>query len=56
VRGDLQALDLEDLQSLLSRGDVIYEGNPTVGGWLFFFLRSRKARLLFLKPRSAASL
>ena len=31
VRGDLQALDLEELQSLLSRGDVIFEGNPFVG-------------------------
>ena len=31
VRGDLQALDLEELQGLLSRGDVIFEGNPFVG-------------------------
>jgi len=31
VRGDLQALDVEELESLLSRGDVIFEGNPFVG-------------------------
>lgn len=31
VRGDLQALDLEELQSFLSRGEVIFEGNPFVG-------------------------
>ena len=28
VRGDLQALDLEDLSGLLQRGDVLFEGNP----------------------------
>lgn len=31
VRGDLQALDLEELRSLLNSGEVIYEGNPFVG-------------------------
>jgi guanylate kinase len=31
VRGDLQALDLVELRSLLNSGDVIYEGNPFVG-------------------------
>lgn len=31
VRGDLQALDLEEVQSLLRSGDVIYEGNPFIG-------------------------
>src|SRR6516225_2365224 len=31
VRGDLQALDLQNLQRLASRGDVFFEGNPTVG-------------------------
>ena len=30
VRGDLQALDLEDLQAQLQRGDVFFEGNPFV--------------------------
>lgn len=30
ARGDLQALDLEELQSLLRSGDVVYEGNPFV--------------------------
>ena len=31
VRGDLQALDLEDLSALLSRGDAFFEGNPFIG-------------------------
>jgi guanylate kinase len=30
VRGDLQALDLEDLQAQLQGGDVFFEGNPFV--------------------------
>ena len=31
VRGDLQALDTAELKSMLSRGDVFFEGNPFVG-------------------------
>ena len=31
VRGDLQALDLEELELLLSRGNALFEGNPFVG-------------------------
>ena len=31
VRGDLQALDLEDLTTMLGRGDAFFEGNPQVG-------------------------
>jgi guanylate kinase len=34
VRGDLQALDLEELTSLLENGDVFFEGNPFVGSLL----------------------
>jgi guanylate kinase len=34
VRGDLQALDLDDLASVLGRGDAFFEGNPFVGGVL----------------------
>lgn len=30
VRGDLQALDLDELSNQLERGDVLYEGNPFV--------------------------
>jgi len=30
ARDDLQALDLEELESLLRRGDVFFEGNPYV--------------------------
>ena len=32
VRGDLQALDLEQLAADLARGHVFFEGNPFVGG------------------------
>ncbi|MEQ1869316.1 MAG: hypothetical protein ABL961_04775 [Vicinamibacterales bacterium] len=31
VRGDLQALNVEDLQALLTRSDAFFEGNPFVG-------------------------
>src|SRR5262249_7896550 len=31
VRGDLQAVDVEALKSLLERGDAFFEGNPFVG-------------------------
>lgn len=31
VRGDLQALDLEELDETLSRSDAFFEGNPFVG-------------------------
>ena len=31
VRGDLQALDLQELSALLQRGDAFFEGNPFVG-------------------------
>lgn len=31
VRGDLQALDLQELSLSLSKGDVLFEGNPFIG-------------------------
>jgi guanylate kinase len=31
VRGDLQALDMQELSASLTRGDVFFEGNPFVG-------------------------
>ncbi len=31
ARSDLQAVDVEELVSLLARGDVVFEGNPYVG-------------------------
>ena len=31
VRGDLQALDLAELNDLLANGDALFEGNPFVG-------------------------
>jgi guanylate kinase len=41
VRGDLQALDLEELSALLEKGDLFFEGNPFV------------ARILQTHPRLA---
>lgn len=34
VRGDLQALDLDELDALLDEGDAFFEGNPFVGKML----------------------
>ncbi len=34
VRGDLQALDLNELRQSLNKGDVFFEGNPFFGGLL----------------------
>jgi guanylate kinase len=34
ARGDLNALDLRELEGLLAKGDVFFEGNPFVGGFL----------------------
>ena len=34
VRGDLQALDLQELHQSLRKGDVFFEGNPFFGGLL----------------------
>ena len=54
VRGDLQALDLEELQGLLSRGDVIFEGNPFVGMTMLTHphLKSVGKLSVFLSPLS----
>lgn len=54
VRGDLQALDLEDLHSLLGRGDVFFEGNPFVGRTLLEHPRLQSVQRLavFLSPLS----
>jgi guanylate kinase len=54
VRGDLQALDLDDLGALLERGDAFFEGNPFVGRALLTHDRLEGvARLsMFLAPLS----
>jgi len=31
ARDDLQAIDVQELEALLRRGDVLFEGNPSVG-------------------------
>lgn len=54
VRGDLQALDLEELHTLLDRGDVLFEGNPFVGMTMLTHPRMKDVTSLsvFLSPLS----
>jgi guanylate kinase len=54
VRGDLQALDLEDLAALLGKGDAFFEGNPFIGRTLQTHpaLREVNRLSIFLSPLS----
>jgi guanylate kinase len=69
VRGDLQALDLQELSELLATGDVFFEGNPFVGRALqthpaladvdrlsVFMSPLSRDEVLFLKAESRVSL
>jgi guanylate kinase len=53
VRGDLQAVDLDDVEGRLAAGDLFYEGNPFVGRKLQEAFASRVSLLsIFLAPLS----
>jgi guanylate kinase len=54
VRGDLQALDIEELQAVLGRGDALFEGNSFVGRLLQTHprLADFKRMSVFLSPLS----
>lgn len=54
VRGDLQALDLDELTEQLSRGDVFFEGNPFVGSLLLIHesLKNTPKLSMFMSPLS----
>jgi guanylate kinase len=54
VRGDLQALDLNELHQSLGRGDVFFEGNPFVGFVLLTHasLADVKRLSMFMSPLS----
>jgi guanylate kinase len=54
VRGDLQALDLEQLERQLTQSDVLFEGNPFVGCLLISHPRLTQVRRLsvFMSPLS----
>jgi guanylate kinase len=54
VRGDLQALDLGALSSLLNKGDAFFEGNPFIGRTLQTHpnLQEVKRLSVFLSPVS----
>lgn len=58
VRGDLQALDLDDLASLLAQGHVFFEGNPFVGKTLLSHPRLAGFQRLsvFMAPLSRAEI
>ncbi len=54
VRGDLQALDLEELNGKLEQGDVFFEGNPFIGYTLLIHpaLQDVKKLSVFMSPLS----
>lgn len=54
ARDDLQALDIQELETLLQRGDALFEGNPYVGRALETHPRLAEAERLsiFLSPLS----
>ena len=54
VRGDLQALDLDELIKSLTKGDVFFEGNPFVGSLLLAHEKLNKIPKLsmFMSPIS----
>ena len=69
VRGDLQALDIQELSASLANGDVFFEGNPFVGRALqtsaalsevdrlsVFMSPLSRDEILFLKAKSSVSL
>jgi guanylate kinase len=58
VRGDLQALDLRDLESLLEKGDAFFEGNPFVGRALLTHpqLAGIPRLSMFLSPLTGAEI
>ena len=69
VRGDLQALDLQELSASLAKGDVFFEGNPFVGRALqtspaladvtrlsVFMSPLSRNEILFLKTKPSVSL
>jgi len=54
VRGDLQAMDLENLKKLLQKGDVFFEGNPFIGSLLLTHpnLKNINKLSIFMSPLS----
>lgn len=54
VRGDLQALDLNDLKNNLKTGDVLFEGNPFIGKVLISHtaLKDINRLSIFMSPLS----
>jgi guanylate kinase len=53
VRGDLQAVDLNDLDRGLASGDLLFEGNPFIGRQLLDVPASKASLLsIFLTPLS----
>jgi len=58
VRGDLQALDREEMHAMLRKGDALFEGNPFIGQVLVTdpSLRDVPRLSVFLTPLSRAEI
>jgi guanylate kinase len=58
ARGDLQALDLDELSAMLEQGSVFFEGNPFVGRMLLTLtqLASIEKLSVFMSPLSREEL
>jgi len=58
VRGDLQALDLDELAGVMQRGDAFFEGNPFVGRLLQTHpaLQGVRRLAIFVSPLSKEEL
>jgi guanylate kinase len=58
VRGDLQAFDLKELNELLAKGDLFFEGNPFIGETLLSHPKLTKFKRLsmFVSPLSREEL
>ena len=58
VRGDLQAFDIKELNELLAKGDLFFEGNPFIGETLLSHPKLSKFKRLsmFVSPLSREEL
>ncbi|MBT9145717.1 MAG: Guanylate kinase [candidate division WS2 bacterium] len=54
VRGDLQAVDIEELKNSLKKADMLFEGNPFIGKTLLLHpsLKNIKKISVFISPLS----
>jgi hypothetical protein len=55
VRDNLQAIEIDKFESLLEKGDVLYEGHPKIASFLKEIARERSCRVedIYLSPLSS---